>query len=290
MSSTIDVLITTKSGESFRLSEYNVKALDFLVSSPPIQSNYGDIEGRDGTIDYGATIGQRYISVPFRVSAFSSVDFPAVRDFLFSLVVRKDAFYVQEFRTVESDDFASYYGGDRRYLVRLQNTFEINQTIATGSGELSFETVESPYAETPWTTLSGLPTDPQRWGFRGLPPVDVETLSYVHTGTSFRIYNAGNVAIHPFDHDLVITIKDVVGSTSSLELENVTSGTLFKVNEAVTSDKTIILNGPSVTSNGLQYLRSTNRQFIELVPGWNDFVVRGATSATVSFDFRFYYR
>jgi hypothetical protein len=289
MSTAIDILVTLKSGESFRLSDYNIKALDFVVSSPPIQSSYGDVEGKDGTVDYGATLGQRNISVPFQVAAYSSVDYPAIRDTLFGLMVRKESFYIQEFRMETTSNYTNYYGGNKRYLVRLESVLEPSQRDSLGSGELEFETTESPYAESPWTTLNGFPSDPTQLGFRGLPPVNISDLRYTHTGTNFRIYNGGNISVHPFDHDLVITVGSVVGSTEDLEVENVTNGSMFRVNDPVSDSKVIVLNGPTVTSNGLQFLRNTNRQFIELSPGWNDFVVRGATSATVSFDFRFYY-
>lgn len=267
----IDVEITKLDGSSFLLSGYDAKALDFIVSSPELESNYGSVEGRNGSVDYGAVFGQRTIAVPFLLTAPSNIDVAYSRDALFSLVVQKDPFYIEEIRDGS--------GTERRYLVRIQNSYELNQRVTTGSAELQFETVESPLAESPWTTLNGLPT-----GF------DVQGSQYAITGSTFRIYNDGDETVHPFEHDFVLTIDDVVSSSTSLELENTTNGSIFTVNEGVANTSTIVIDGPTVTSNGLQYLRKTNRTFIELSPGWNDFVLRGATEATVYFDFRFYYK
>ena len=116
-----------------------------------------------------------------------------------------------------------------------------------------------------------------------------QTMYTVYDKTSFRVYNAGNVPIHPFQQDLKITIKQVRGSASYFELRNLTNGTVFRVNEAVSSAQTIVLDGPNITSNGLNFLRKTNKGFIELSHGWNDFQIYGASRATIEFYFRFYY-
>ena|SRR5690625_3009788 len=118
---------------------------------------------------------------------------------------------------------------------------------------------------------------------------DDESHIYTHTGTSFLIYNAGDIPVHPFEQKLVITISDVQGSSSYLQLINETNNTVFRVNEGVSGNQEIMIDGANITSNGLQYLRKTNKQFIELNEGWNDFRITGASRATVAFDFPFYY-
>ena len=64
---------------------------------------------------------------------------------------------------------------------------------------------------------------------------------------------------------------------------------MFRINEFVSNDRTIMLDGANITSNGLQYLRQTNKGFIELDPGWNLFTISGASRAKIDFDFPFYY-
>ena len=288
----MDVRITKKNGETFTFEEYKVIARDFIVSSIPLDPVYGQLEGRHGFIDYGATYRARPIKVPFYMDAYDLGDYPLLRDFLFSMVLDTESFYIQELRRGVSD--SNQLVGGKRYLVRLQNTFEIEQILNVGLGELIFETTELPFAESIGTTqdiqLNGISSESELWGFgMGLIAND-EALKYTHTGTSFRIFNAGNVPVHPFEQYLKITISEVQGSTSYLELKNETNGSLFRVNEAVTNAQKIVIDGPNITSNGLQFLRKTNKGFIELEPGWNDFTIKGAIGAKVEFDFRFYYK
>lgn len=106
----------------------------------------------------------------------------------------------------------------------------------------------------------------------------------------FKIYNAGNVPIHPFEQELKIKHQQCSGSTEFLELKNKTNGSVFRVNEKVTSGQTVVLDGPNITINSLQALRQTNRKYLELEPYWNNFTLTGCNSAKVQFDFRFHYK
>src|SRR5699024_4480203 len=96
--------------------------------------------------------------------------------------------------------------------------------------------------------------------------------------------------IHPFEQYLSIDITGVEGSIDGFELLNKTTGDVFKVNEKVSNDSRIILDGPNITKNGLQYFRKTNRKYITLAPGLNEFSIGKAARARVKFDFRFYYK
>lgn len=117
-----------------------------------------------------------------------------------------------------------------------------------------------------------------------------QTLYKAFHRNRFSTYNAGNVPIHPFEQELKIIITSVFGSTDFFELRNLTNNTVFRINEAVGNRQTIMLDGPNITSNGLQFLRNTNKQFIELDPGWNEFEISGADTATVEFIYPFYYK
>lgn len=312
----MDLEITKKDGTSFLLSDYGIYIDDFNVGSIPIESNYGTPEGSNRRIDYGAAHGVRNIRVPFHLKAHDLLDYPLLRDVLFSLVLDTESFFVRELRRPKfltydfvdviegalddegkrkwSDDSKNVYVGGKRYLVRLQNTFDLEQIKHDGEGELTFETTELPYAQSIGTTQdiqqNGINADDELWGFGMGLIADDESLIYTHTGTSFRIYNAGNVEIHPYEQDLKITIDNVQGSTGYLQLKNETTGDTFRTTEAVSNNQAIALDGPNVTSNGLQYYRKTNHRFITLDPGWNEFTVTGASSARVAVDARLYYR
>lgn len=299
-------------GESFTFEEYGIIVKDFIVSSIPLVAEYGLAEGIDRRVDYGANYDSRTITVPFEIVSYDLMDFPLLRDVLFGLVVDKQSFYIREMRRVKQLAYEfvdtneparmdnttdNKFVGGKRYLVRLQNSFELDQMLEYGEGELVFETTELPFAESIGTTSDiqrdGLSAESGLWGFgMGLEAVD-DSLIYKHNavaGQRFRIFNAGNVAIHPFEQELKITISNVVGSDEKFQITNQTNGSRTRVTVPLKSADVVIYDGAKVTRNGLAFLRNTNKMFVDLDLGWNEFEIYYCDSATVEFDFRFYYK
>ncbi len=304
----MDVQINKKNGESFNFEQYGIIVKDFIVSSIPLNSVYSEVDGRHGTVDYGATYGTRTITVPFNLQAYDLLDFPLLRDVLFGLVLDTESFYIQEKRRPKKLAYAfvdtteqakmdpetdNQLVGGKQYLVRLQNTFDLDQIELDGEGELVFETTELPFAESIGTTQDidreGVTFDSGLWSFGMGLQMDNTTFDYTFTTTDFQVYNAGNVIVHPFQQDLVIEITNVKGANSFFELINESNGSSFRVNERISETQEIIMNGSNITIDNLPALRRTNRQFIRLETGINRFLIQGATSATIKFDFRFYY-
>ena len=112
---------------------------------------------------------------------------------------------------------------------------------------------------------------------------DEESHKYTHTARSFRVYNAGNVDIHPFEQDSRI---EITGASKGYELKNTTTGDVFKLTDTVNGK--VVLDGANITDNNSQALRKTNRKYISLKSGWNEFTQSQDTE--VKFDFRFYYK
>ena len=298
----MDLQINKKNGESFTFEEHGVIVKDFIVSSIPLISNYSRVEGSDRQLDNGVEYGSRTIRVPIHAQSYDLADFPLLRDKLFSLVTGKESFYIREMRRVKKlayafvdtneparmdSDTDNRFVGGKRYLVRLQNVLEINQIELSGEGELIFETTELPFAESIGTTQdldrNGLTYDSELWSYGMGLLYDDESHQYTHSNATFQIYNAGNAEVHPFEQDLKVTIA---GASNGYELTNITTGDAFQLIEQPSG--LIELDGANVTDNGLQALRKTNKQFITLAPGWNHFTQ--SNNATVSFDFRFYYK
>ncbi len=308
----MDIQINKKDGESFTFEQFGIIVKDFVVSSIPLNSVYSQVEGRHGTVDNGASYGTRTITVPFDLKAYDLMDYPLLRDTLFDLVLDTESFYIREMRRVKKlaykfvdttesammdSESSNKFVGGKRYLVRLQNTFDLEQIELNGEGELIFETTELPFAESIGTTqdiqLNGLHAEDALWSFgMGLQSVD-ETLRYSYNsieGQRFRIYNAGNAPVHPFDQDFKMTISDVVGSTERFQITNHTNGSRARINVPLKESDQVIYDGPKVTRNGLEFLRDTRKDFVELSPGWNEFEVFYCDSALIDFNFRFYYK
>src|SRR5699024_4879147 len=216
----------------------------------------------------------------------------------FSLVTTKESFYIRELRrpsefTTCDDGYDDEYIGGKRYLVRLSNVINLDQQRTYGFGEMVFETTELPFAESIGTTadISGykLKYSDEIWSYGMGLLYDEDSHRYIHAGTEFRIYNAGNVTVDPFEMDLKITIDPIYSSPSFFEMTNKTTGETFRVNEGM-QGKSLVIDGPNVTINSLQALRRTNKQFITLAPGWNEFELKGTGSSRVEFDFRYYYK
>lgn len=252
------------------------------IPSTPFENQW--IGGEDGLPQrhVGSFSMPKTIEAHIFLKAYDYLDYELLRDYLYGIFGFGKPFYV-----------VSKTQQGKRHKVVLESSFMPERLSNTaGTAVIPFITSDSHYAESIGTTQlierNGINANDEIWGFGMGLIADDESLKYTHTSNRFRIYNAG-IAIHPYEQKLKITLSEVVGSTSFLQLRNITNGSVFRVNEAV-SNQTIVLDGGNVTSNGLQYFRKTNHRFIELSPGWNEFEITGATGVKVEFDFPFYYK
>src|SRR5699024_4633909 len=144
-----------------------------------------------------------------------------------------------------------------------------------------------PFAEPIGTTSdidkNGLRYSDELWSYGMGLSYDEEMHKYTHNARSFRIYNAGNVEVHPFEQELKITIAN---ATKGNKLTNTTTGDVFEYTGDTSG--TIVIDGATITVNNLQALRDTNRRYITLQSGFNNFTQN--QSREVKFDFRYYYK
>lgn len=300
----MDVEITKMDGTKTKLSEIGVEVRDFIVSSIELRPIYSMIEGRSGHVNMGADYGTRTITVPLYFKAGDLHGVALSRDDLFGLVTDTEPFYLREMRRLKEhpgyicddpsdervykvNDYDNLFVGGKRYKVRLASSFDIEQIYRYGFGELVFETTDLPFAESIGTTADidreGINAIQARWGFGMGLISDDESLRYTHSTTAFRIYNAGNISVNPFEHNMKISIEDV---SNGYELENLTTGDVFKVTESMSGN--LVIDGATITNNGLQAFRKTNRRYITIAPGWN--YIRQNRAAKTAWDFRFYYK
>src|SRR5699024_5227838 len=266
----MDVEITKQNGESTRLSDLGITVRDFVVSSVNVEGIYSEVEGRAGTVDYGADFGSRTITVPFYYKASDLHDVPLLRDELFGLVVSSEPFYVREMRRLTYQTGENLFVGGKRYLVRVSGNFDIEQEFKYGFGELVFETVGLPFAESIGTTQdierNGLRYSQELWSYGMGLSYDDDSHKYTNKKMNFAIFNAGNVSVHPFEQYLKIEFENI---GKGYRLINETTGDKFEYLGRTTGK--FVLDGPNMTMKGLQAFRDTNRQYISLVPGWNYF-------------------
>lgn len=115
-----------------------------------------------------------------------------------------------------------------------------------------------------------------------------------HTGFEpevelFSVYNAGNVTIEPESMYLHI-IANTVTTPGGFTITNKTTGDEFVFNEEI-NGQSILLRGMDVRVSSIyNRLRDTNKRFISLAPGDNEFEVSGGTFNHIRFDFRYLYK
>lgn len=308
----MDVLISKTGNQSTTLERYGVIVQDFLVSSIPVIANYSQVDGVDGTIDNGATYGTREIKVPFTMKAYDLMNFPLTRDEIFNLVVDVKPYYIQEMRRPKKlayefvdttqparmdPETDNKVVSGKRFLVRISNVIELEQMIEYGEGEIIYETVELPFAESVSTSLNlhfnGISSTADLWGFgMGFESVDEELKYRVDAVAEerFRIFNPSNVLVHPFQQDLLMRISNVEGSENIFQITNMSNGSRARVVVPLSPEDEVVYDGATVKRNNLNFLNSTRKNFVTLSPGWNSFEIYYCDSARIEFDFRFYYK
>lgn len=262
-----------------------VTPLDIYISSIEKERVTDVLEGRSGTIDYGSTYTERDVELSLLMQPKDTQDYRLLRNALYATFQINDKFYVSE-----------TYEKGKRYLISVDERFIPERPTGNqrwADVEVKCTKQGLPFAESIKTTAGkvDISSEDEDWAF-GMGLLDGDDLKYTHaipSGDFIDVYNAGNVPIHPFEQELIINIHSVEGSREYFALKNNTNGSEFRTKEKVEESDEIVIGMGTIQKNGAQYLRETTKEFIELTTGNNRFSIEGASRATVSFDFRFYY-
>nr|WP_068128958.1 phage tail domain-containing protein [Nosocomiicoccus ampullae] len=283
-----------KDNKSYLLSDYDIHVQDIRVSSIPLITNRQEIDGFPGSLDYGSYYGDRPITVDFYIKARDDHDYPHLRDLLFELLVDTKPYYIREVRTTgeyEDDSYCkqkkveSYVNG-KQYHVAVNNTIDLDQVMKVGFGTIEYLTSGLPFAESIYTTKelndTGYSALVEKYGL--VDGINSDNTKYKFTERNFTIWNAGNVTVEPETMYLKIT---TTGTNGVLEMRNKTTGDTFKVNATFGGD--LVIDGKNTQLNGVNVLRDTNKRYISLASGANEFEVIGQFT-DITIDFRFYYK
>lgn len=260
-------------GTIIDLHEKNLFVNSCRIISPSPSHITEKTDGRHGSIYIGTELNDRKITAQITVEATDYIDFDLFRDEIFSIFNPLEKFYI--IRDIQPN---------KRHLVSVASEFDI-EYIWLDIGEFKMEFVNhSVFPESIGTTLDPFTFDSEKWGIGvGL---DSETLKYVHTTDTFRIYNAGNITLDPRVMPLLITFK---GASKNLSIKNTTTNDEWKLTGSTVALDIVTLSGIRSLKNSTSIFGNTNKKLITLKPGWNDFKITGATDFSISFDFRFYY-
>src|SRR5690625_2425617 len=148
--------------------------LDIFISSIQLSRDIRNIEGVDGSVDYGSRYDTRQIDLTVKLDAKDTQDYRLLRDEVYAFFNVNDYFYISE-----------RYQKGKRYKVKVTESFipeRHNKWVS--SLDIPLEIVGLPFAESIGTTLdieeNGISANDEMWGFgMGLQSVD-ETLKYIH--------------------------------------------------------------------------------------------------------------
>ena len=299
----MDVEIVKQNGQSFRLSDYGV-VQDFVVHSIDRSVVRDPIDGRSGLQDYGVEIGDRTIEVPMIFKAVDLHDYAHLRDELYELLDVSEPFYIREMRRPKAlqYDFVDFgqkpkweaqtdneYVNGKQYKVRLNSTLTPEQRSLSGEVSIEFVTSGIPYAESIYTTLelhdTGYSATAEKYGL--VDNIDDEKVKYRFTENNFSVYNAGNVTVEPESMYLDIIIAGCAGP--KVTIRNKTTGEALEIN-VLTNNHVVRQKGMIVTVGGINRFRDTNRRFISLVPGDNQFEILNSTFEEIRFEFKYLYK
>ena len=271
-------------GDSFLLSDLNVTVRDFIVGSIEQEVTQWTTTGRVGYVDLGSEFKSRVIQVVVYFKSTDMGSYPIVRDKIYEKLLTGNPYYIRELRRKHEDVGDDVQATGKQYYVRLSNISEPEQNRMYGFFTMEFTTYELPFAESIYSTdaIGNVPV--KHYESLGMLP-ESESRLYEFNAPSFRVYNAGNVAVHPFFQELEITIEGATGS--DVTLTNTTTGEVFRYIKTADNRK-IVIDGPRVSIDGVSVFRDTNRRYVTLAPGWNNFTV--SNGASVKFKFKYYYK
>ncbi|WP_342045913.1 phage tail family protein [Bacillus sp. OTU530] len=272
----MSLIIQRQDGTTYNTADYGLRLIDFIPSSPAYNTVYEEIEGRDGAIDTGTTIGVRKLPAEFDVVSRDKNHFVLLRNLIFQLFHSKESFFVIDEREPGKRWFAK---------VDPYTLDEVKQVKA--KLQLVFNAAR-PFAESFGTTQDDYTFESELWGIGMNLPTD-QDLIYTFDTPTFGVFNAGDVTVDPRDIEMYMKVV-FKGASSNLTIRNTTTGDEWNCTETTVAGDTITLDDVRSFKNGSSIFKSTNRKPITLQPGWNDFEIIGALGAfSISFDFRFYY-
>ena len=267
---------------------YGLRGLDLVVSSVGEEVTEHALSKVPGYIQTGFTDRDREMSIHARLKAKDAIDFRLKRDRVFSFFKQLGTFYVTEVQQ-----------GNKLMKVRVSESYTFerpqgNRTFSTAI--IPLKIVGQPYWISRFKTMDlhnagGVPFD-GGWSYGMGLDVNKTTYQYENVG-KFNIYNAGRPLKTIQEQDCYITI-DVNQTVTDFRLFDST-GRWFEYNPMKDGDWSlkagdkIVLNGHYMKLNDTPIMERTNRYFIRMLSGDNQFTMQGLNNYKITFDFRFKY-
>ena len=255
--------------------------LDIFVGSIAKERATETIEGRSGIVDYGTNYVDRPVELSMWINSSDTTDYRLLRNELYALFDTGNAFYIEETRVPS-----------RVLKVAVDESFIPDRlTIRNASVDVTCRTLDSVFWESKYTTLelhdSGYSATAEKYGL--VDNIDDEKVKYRFTESNFTVYNAGNVTVEPESMMLNI-IVNAVQSDNNFTIRNKTTGEEIVLKRA-SAGHAFRIHGMVIGLGGITNIfRDTNRRFISLAPGDNQFEILNGTFGEIRFEFKYLYK
>ena len=228
-----------------KLTGTSLEVLSFMSSGIKKRTGSEYSDGRPGRINYHSENEYRTITLLLQSTAYDIHYVAHLRDavnelFDGELMLREMRIKSVEVeyespgqRTGELQLEAPEYVNGKQIKVAMVNSPEIDDTTLVSTFTVEFETTESPYFETIYTTLelhdSGYSATAEKYGL--VDNIDDEKVKYRFTENNFTVYNAGNVTVEPESMVLNINVN-AVQSDKNFTIRNKTTGEEIEIGRA----------------------------------------------------------
>ena len=224
----------------------------------------------------------RDVSINAMFTAYNTVDWRLKRDRVYSFFRNLGVFYIAE-----------SYQPYKLLKVIVDESYEVDRpVIRWGLLEIPLKIIDTPFKQSLHTTLDidseGVRWN-DKWGYGMGLSSDSSEWKYKFSNTNPRFYNAGTEEIKLIQQKESVIRLTAKGSTANNLLDIDDGSTTFKIFRALKSGDVLEIKGHQVRLNGNNVLQDTNRNFLTIKQGLNNWDIRGLTDFVFEIDFRFLY-
>ena len=257
---------------------FGLKSLDINVGPVIYENVYTSSSRADQLVKRYPK--DRDVSINAMFTAYNTVDWRLKRDRVYSFFRNLGVFYIAE-----------SYQPYKLLKVIVDESYEVDRpVIRWGLLEIPLKIIDTPFKQSLHTTLDidseGVRWN-DKWGYGMGLSSDSSEWKYKFTNTNPRFYNAGTEEIKLIQQkESLIRLKP----KESVPWIEITDGTTtFRLNRQTTIDSPLTLKGHQIRVNNANVLDQTNREFLTIKKGWNNWEVRGISDFEIEIDFRFLY-
>ena len=257
---------------------FGLKSLDINVGPVIYENIYTSSSRADQLVKRYPK--DRDVSINAMFTAYNTVDWRLKRDRVYSFFRNLGVFYIAE-----------SYQPYKLLKVIVDESYEVDRpVIRWGFLEIPLKIIDTPFKQSLHTTLDidseGVRWN-DKWGYGMGLSSDSSEWKYKFTNTNPRFYNAGTEDIKLIQQKGSLIRLIPKESVPWLEISDGT--TSFRMNRQTTIDSPLTLKGHQIRVNNANVLDQTNREFLTIKKGWNNWQIRGISKFEIEIDYRFLY-